>query len=301
MSTNKLGLACLSLGYRSKELHFLQQSVWGMLQGEDVSPCVSCIESDLHQVAAFMNDCQRSMVTELLTQIRTRHEKLAPFVGRIGAETWEAAGKDLQVANELYPERLAADGASSGFKKLQHSDWANLRKLLNSIVNQDERLAAWFEIGERVAEVQWRLMGGVWKDEAYRRNYVLSAVNKLPSREADRVAPFFPGAYSHPDQLSDTFHGLSSFLEKRELDLTAKPKWDGTTLTYKGRSRTFRRQSTGVCVRILDQFEQSGWPASVEVCVPDANIKQAVYFFNQSGPVKLSMNKTFVHWSEKSD
>jgi hypothetical protein len=181
--------------------------------------------------------------------------------------------------------------------------WADLRSMLAAVVGAEARLAAWFDIGDRLADVSWQAFEGreTLPLPAGRWDYVYAGVDRLSARERRIIGPFFPAGYNDGPhlacQLLGTYEGLCGLLEHNEDHITSVPQWDGAAISYRGRRAVLRRQHNSVMCPILTAFERHGWPDSIPL--PGGlkgDVKQAVYNFNKLGVIRLHREGDELRW-----
>jgi hypothetical protein len=134
-----------------------------------------------------------------------------------------------------------------------------------------------------------------------RWDHIYSGVDRLSKRERRIVHPFFPAGYNDPlhlaCQLIGTYRGLCALLQSVGDTITAIPKWDGVAISYRGLRRTIKTQYNSVIVPILDECEKWSWPETVTAPSGlDGDVKQAVYYFNKLGVIRLSLRGTIISW-----
>jgi hypothetical protein len=265
-------LAALRLGFLSRQIHYYQRE-------PDLAGVTAVLrETDraLYGLSSRMNGYQRSTVVELWKRLYDSHS-----VAR----------------------RRLLDGLSEMLKKRQHEYWNDLRAMLAAILAKAQRLTAWFDIGDRLANVSAQLYEGELTVPLSARqwDYIYLGVDRLSNLERRIVRPFFPAGYNDnlhlACQLIGTYSGLCSLLQSVGDDITAIPKWNGTMISYRGRQAIVKRQHNSVIILILDAFEKLGWPDSVPVPRNvGGDVKQAIYHFNKLGVIRLSSHSNLISW-----
>jgi hypothetical protein len=273
-------LAALQLGFLSRQVRNSQETMWGRL--EHAVPAVSSILTELdralHGLSNRMNGYQRSTVLEKLQRLYDSHS--------------------------IIQQRLAeCDGVASILKTKQQELWSDFRAMLVAITAGDQRLVAWFDIGDHLADISWQVSEGRLPLPLTRQQwgYIYSGVDRLPKRERWFIEPFFPEGYKDPEhlacQLMGTYQGLCGLLQSFGDNLTANPQWNGTAISYRRRGATLKRQSNGVIALILDECERLGWPDVV--ALPSnlqGDVKQAIYHFNKLGVIRLFLRGKQITW-----
>jgi hypothetical protein len=275
-------LAALQLGFLSRQVRNCQETMWGSPTPAvpSVTPILKQADRALHGLSSRMNGYQRSTVVEL----------------------W----RRLDNAQSIPPHRLLECGPAAAriFKSRQQELWDDLRGLLAAIIAGEPRLVAWFAIGDHLADIAWQAYEGrvpvPLPPECW--GHIYSSVDRLSERERRIVHPFFPKEYYGPlhlaCQLIGTYRGLCGLLQSVGDNITAKPKWNGTTISYRGRQRTIKTQYNSVIVPILDECERCSWPETVTVPsgLENVAVKQAVYYFNKLGVIRLFLRGNKISW-----
>jgi hypothetical protein len=274
-------LAALRLGFLSRQIRNLQEAMW-TTQAPSLAAVTKIIKDAdraLHGLSNCLNGYQRSTVVEL----------------------WETLYDSLSIA----PHRLlgCSGVAKSILKKQQQELWNDLRAMLAAIITGERRLAAWFDLGDRLADISWQIYEGLLPLPLTPQqwDFLYSGVDRLSRRERRIIGPFFPARYNNhlhlACQLLGTYRGLCGLLQSVGDDILAVPSWDGTTLCYRGRQAGIKRQANSIIIPILDEFEMAGWPEHVLLRKGlDGDVKQAVYHFNKLGIVRLSQDGAGVRW-----
>jgi hypothetical protein len=216
-------------------------------------------------------------------------------------ELWRRLYDSLSIA----PERLlrCANVTGSILKMRQQELWNDLRAMLAAIIAGQPRLGAWFDIGDRLADISWQVNEGrlPLPLTPQQWDFLYSVVDRLSRRERRIIRPFFPAGYNDglhlACQLVGTYRGLCGLLQSVGDDILAVPKWNGMAICYRGRQAVMKRQANSVIIPILDEFEKAGWPE--HLLLPkslDGDVKQAVYHFNKLGVVRLSQDGAGVRW-----
>jgi hypothetical protein len=264
-------LAALRLGFLSRQIRNCQKEP--DLAG--VTTVLKQTDRALHGLSNRMNGYQRSTVVELWKRLYDSHSVV---------------------------RRRLLDGLSEMLKKRQQELWSDLRALLAAIIAKEQRLTAWFDIGDRLADVSAQLYEGQLAVPLSDRqwDYLYLGVDRLSNRQRPSVRLFFPTGYNDSlhlaCQLIGTYSGLCSLLQSPD-NITAIPRWSGTTISYRGRQATIKRQYNSVIIPILDEFEKLGWPDNVVVPPDlDGEVKQAIYYFNKLDVIRLSSHGDLISW-----
>jgi hypothetical protein len=273
-------LAALRVGFLSRQIRNSQETMW-KTQTPGVPNITAVLkEADraLHGLSNRMNGYQRSTVVELWGRLHQAHAIASPLLRGGGAE-----------ANIL--------------KTRQQELWTDLRALLAAIITGEPRLAAWFDIGDNLADISCRLYEGqlALPLSPQQWDHIYSGVDRLSQRERRIIGPFFPAGYNGllhlACQLIGTYQGLCGLLQGVGNNITSVPQWNGMTISYRGRQATIKRQYNSIICPILDEFEKLGWPDLVTLPSDlDGDVKQAVYYFNKLGIVRLSQHGAGVRW-----
>jgi hypothetical protein len=265
-------LAALRLGFLSRQIRNGQKEP--DLAG--VTDVLKQTDRALHGMSNRMNGYQRDTVVELWKRLYDFHSVV---------------------------RRRLLDRLSETLKKRQQELWSDLRALLAAIIKGESRLAAWFDIGDSLADVSAQLYEGQLAIplSPQQWDYIYLGVNRLSNRERRIVRPFFPAGYNDDlhlaCQLIGTYSGLCSLLQSVGDDITAIPKWSGTIISYRGRQATIKRQDNSVIIPILDEFERLGWRELISLPSGlEGEVKQAIYNFNKRGIVRLSQDGSGVRW-----
>jgi hypothetical protein len=174
---------------------------------------------------------------------------------------------------------------------------------ISSERSKEQRLTAWFDIGDRLADFSCKLYEGQLTVPLSARqwDHIYSGVDRLSKRERRIVRPFFPAGYNNllhlACQLIGTYQGLCGLLQGIGDNITAVPRWNGMTISYRGRQAIVKRQYNSVIIPILDEFEKLGWPELISL--PKGlrgDVKQAIYHFNTLGVVRLYQAGSGVRW-----
>src|SRR5262249_18018056 len=150
---------------------------------------------------------------------------------------------------ELWGRLHQAHAITSPLLKTRQQDlWSDLRALLAAIITGESRLAAWFDIGDHLADIACRLYEGQLSLPLSPRHWdhIYSGVERLSRRERRVIGPFFPAGYNSllhlACQLIGTYQGLCGLLQGAGDNITAVPQWNGMTISYRGRQATIKRQ-----------------------------------------------------------
>jgi hypothetical protein len=241
-------LAALRLGFLSRQIRNSQETMWGRQE-----PAVPAVTSTLKEAARAldglsnrMNDYQRSTVVELWRRLHDSHS----------------------IASQRL---LGCSGvAASILKTKQQGLWSDFRALLAAIIAGEQRLAAWFDIGDHLAAASWEVYEGKLPLPLAPRqwDYIYSGADRLSERERRVIYPFFPAGYNDPlhlaCQLIGTYRGLCGLLQSVGDNITATPRWTGKLLVWGSREWRFRNQS-GPLRDLLDAFEKAKWPREVKL------------------------------------
>ena len=269
-----MALAALRLGFLSRQIRNYEEL-------PNITPILRQADRALYGLSNRMNGYQRSTVAEL----------------------WERLSRSHSLARRYLLEQNAAGSVPTPLK-LQHDEiWRDLRVMLSAVISGEPRLMAWFDIGDHLADISSELYEGRVDPplSAQQWDYIYSGVDSLSSRERRLIDPFYPIGYNDglhlACQLIGAFTGLCGLLEYMGDDITAVPKWDGTTISYCGRQKAIRHQVNSIIIPILDAFERLGWPDSIMV-PPDlaGDTKQAIYHFNKLRIIRLSLHGDRLRW-----
>jgi hypothetical protein len=273
-------LAALRLGFLSRQIHNSQETMWKTQTPgvPNITAVLKAADRALHGLSNRLNGYQRSTVVEPWGRLHQAHAIALPLLRGGGAE-----------ANIL--------------KTRQQELWNDLRALLAAIITGESRLAAWFDIGDRVANICCQLYEGQLSLplSPQQWDYIYSGVDRLSQRERRVIEPFFPAGYNGllhlACQLLGTYQGLCGLLQSVGNNITAVPQWNGMTICYRGRQATIKRQANSIICPILDEFEKLGWPDLVTLPSGlEGDVKQAIYHFNKLGIVRLSQHGAGVRW-----
>jgi hypothetical protein len=293
--------SALQAGYNCRLLRHHQRIQWSedLREVKDIDPVVREIETALLGLSSSVSSDQAVEFAALRRRIFALDEK----VSLDGGDAFFEPDTAVFHLRKLRPNEELAVRALQG---MQGQVCYDLHTLLSAIVGRDTRLAAWYDIGDGLADAIWRLeQSSASQISASERAGLFSAVNRLPKRESKKVAAHFPASGRHrlnsaSHHLSVTYEALFTLLGDEPCWLDT-PKWDGVTLSYRNKSKEVRRQANTVIVSILDEFERHGWQDPIDLPESiDGEIKQAVYFFNRKNPpVRLYLRSPrFVLWSD---
>lgn len=269
-----MALAALRLGFLSRQIR-------NCLDLPGIPALLRQADRALHGLSSGMNNYQRSTVVEL----------------------WERFARSHSLARRYRLERNVAGDLPIPLQAQQEEIWHDLRSVLSGIITGEQRLMAWFEIGDHLADMSSQVyLSQVGLPISARHwDYIYSGVDRLSSRERRIIEPFFCGGYNDnlhlASQLIGTYSGLCGLLEYAGDAILAIPKWDGTTISYRGRQTTIKRQHNSIIVPILDECERQVWPDTI--ILPNGlrgDVKQAIYHFNKLGVVRLSQDGNRLRW-----
>jgi hypothetical protein len=216
-------LAALELGFHTRMLRTLQESVWAV-KFEDIHNVDAGLESIHRRLVALsdrLNLVQFSRFMELKTQIEDRHDEAAVFKGQLRGELF-AEVDDPEEAMRRLPCRIEERaGVLRGWQK---QDWEEVRLLTWKAVEGDRRLEAWWEIGLRLADMMLRVGTpadpATWTEADVKG--LLAAVAKLPGEEKAWVEDILPSTPPteprFPFLLNQAYKDLRGFIlefEKR--------------------------------------------------------------------------------------
>jgi hypothetical protein len=262
-------LAALRLGFLSRQIRNCHKEP--DLAG--VTAVLTQTDRVLHGLSNRMNGYQRDTVVELWKRLYDSHSVM---------------------------QRRLLNGLSEMLKKRQQELWSDLRALLAAILAKEQRLTAWLDIGDRLADVSAQLYEGQLAVPLSARQWddVYLGVDRLSNRQRRFVRPFFPVGYNDSlhlaCQLIGTYSGLCRLLQSPD-NITTIPRWNGTTISFRGRQAAIKRQHNSVTIPILDEFEKHGWPDYV-VAPQEGDVKQAIYYLNKLGVIRLSSHSDLISW-----
>jgi hypothetical protein len=263
-------LAALQSGFLSRQIRNSQETMWGRQETAVPAVTLTLKEADraLHGLSNRMNGYQRSTVVELWKRLYDSHA---------------IASKRLLVCSR----------AEAGILKThQQGLWTELRALLEAIVRGEQRLAAWFEIGDRLAETSWQVHEGKLPLPLGRQqwDYIYSGADRLSERERWLIGPFFPARYNDhlhlACQLIGTYRGLCGLLQNVGDNITATPRWTGNLLIWRANQWRFRNQKNGPVRMLLDALEKAKWPRFIKLnhLDPDQVHEAARYLRRRTRP-----------------
>lgn len=210
-------LAALELGFHTRLLRTLQESVWATdpLHIHDVDPVLESIRRRLLALSDRLNEVQFGHFREVAARIEERHEIAAVFGGRVRNELHDEVG-DPEEVTRLYLRRL--DERSVVLRTWQREDWHEVRLLSWKAVEGDRRLEAWWEIGLRLADMMLRVgtpeAPAIWTEEDVEG--LLAAVAKLPGEEKAWVEDILPSTPPSdprfPFLLNEAYRDLQEFI-----------------------------------------------------------------------------------------
>jgi hypothetical protein len=312
-------LAAIQLGYLSRELRFQVDRVWyehPFKPHRDIAPTLSAVDGCLNALSNRMDSDQRTRATNLLTQIATRHDGVCEYMAAVAFKEIQKAERGRKTGHLRFREIIEEDGGQELWQRDQRQDWTALSNLLQAIVRPGSRLAAWFEIGDHLADIRGQL-GTQYITELDQKNlaYLSSGVEKLRFPEKEEVRHFFtvvrirpgqtPSALAFFKQIERTYQRLCWLIENR--DLQAKPIWDGAALSYRGKFRPWKRQKGAkekkeVVGPILDELQKQDWLEFIEApeAIKDGDVTQALSRFSKTAPIRLWFGGSRIYWEPAS-
>jgi hypothetical protein len=302
--------AALRLGYLPWMLKLCQESLWEPKVTDilDVHDPLDGIHSALAAFAHRMAGIQLEAIAELVNRMRLRHRRGAD----LNVEKWHSLlaqepGNTMAHYRD-YLKYLRRDETAKMFRSWQKEDWQCLHDSLKPVIDGERRLEGYRDIGDHIGEVMDGLAHGCisapLSEDQWGR--VTSGIKKLPLREQREIEPYFPARGDDTALVlvfGRTIRRLGHFLSTHEDYLTAKPHWDGRTISYRGRSAQIKVQKNGVIGIILDAGESAGWEAPFSFVLPadldQRSVTDAVYYFNHTHRVIwLAVNGTTARWHQ---
>jgi hypothetical protein len=219
-------LAALELGFHTRMLRTLQESVWAV-KFEDIHNVDAGLESIHRRLVALsdrLNLLQFSRFLELKTRIEDRHDEAAVFKGQLRGELFAEVG-DPEEAMRRLPRRV--EERAGVLRGWQRQDWEEVRLIAWKAVEGDRRLEAWWEIGLRLADMILRMgtpeTPATWTEADVKG--LLAAVAKLPGEEKAWVEDILPSTPPteprFPFLLNAAYKDLRGFItefEKRRAE-----------------------------------------------------------------------------------
>jgi len=252
-------LAAFQLGYETRRLRMLQQTLWALCPAAaaNVHPCVREIDRQLLALSNNLNEYQYSRFDHLRKRLIDRHEAAARTKGTILAEIidqYEDPVDAFRRLQQLCPERCRF------FVVMQEQDWQELRCLTRMAVQASPQLCARWEIGYGLAEC---LATGN-TPPVQEHELLVSGMQKLSAKEQASVGGILAAPLSQEtyDDLADFFLATVSGEEH------TKPVWNNTARTLRVGGKLvarWRAQGEGALqLKVLTSFQTQGWPEAVE-------------------------------------
>jgi hypothetical protein len=169
-------LAALRLGYLSRQIRNLQETMWkAQTPGvPNIKAVLKEADRALHGLSNRMNGYQRSTVVDLWSGLHQAHAIALPLL-------------------------RGSSAAARILKTRQQELWSDLRALLAAIITGESRLAAWFDIGDHLADISCQLYEGQLSLplSPVQWDHIYSGVDRLSQREQRVIGPFFPAGYNN--------------------------------------------------------------------------------------------------------
>jgi hypothetical protein len=293
-------LSAFQLGFLPWKVKRRQETLWSDRPTDikEVDDPLIEVELALPALADRITGQFEQQLQKLRQRLEERHryiagENVARYFALLKTETGERR-------RERYHDYLAGE-TNHQFREWQREDWNNLRDLLAAAVTGDQRLLGYYEMGDHLGEATHLATPASGPQSKRDRDYILAGMKRLPLREQREIEPFFLPTSLGLFGLARRMEKLGRFLKDHEGDLGARPKWDGRTLTYRGRSEQVRIQDKSVMTVILDEGEGQGWPDAIRLSAKLMGNKRSVanaihYFEREHKLLEFSVNGNRVLW-----
>lgn len=270
-------LVALELGFHTRLLRTLQESVWAVCLKDmhNVNPALDSIHRRLVALSDRLNQLQFSHFSELKTRIEDRHDEAAVFKSHLRNELFEEVS-DPKEAMRLLPRRIEQRaGVLRGWQK---QDWDEVRLLTWKAVEGERRLEGWWEIGLRMADMMLRVgtseAPATWTEADVKG--LLAAVAKLPGEEKAWVEDILPSTPPteprFPFLLNEAYKDLRGFIPEfekrraeyppiREEDEAAEEfthSNDFRRCTWRGKPFRFSKTQARMFEALYRDWEQGG-------------------------------------------
>ena len=293
-------LAAIRIGFLIRRVEHESVTDWTapLMKGPDIDETFQVIERELLSLSHRFSDFEARKISDLRNQMA----KLSETVFKIRADL---ILEKPSLGRDEMQQRIETDPEVPILKKLQRNLFEDFRNILLPVIGDDWRIAAWFEIGDRLGHTIFRFMRGEIKIplSPFEFGELRSGVRKLPQHLQSRVGPFFPDpnreGYDLAAELGDTYEGLCNWILK--LSPMARPVWDGAAIRYQGKSHSIKMQHNSVIVPILERCERLGWPLYITHKLDIDNVKQALLKFNKAKVVRLSQSGNQIRWHDPDE
>jgi hypothetical protein len=270
-------LVALELGFHTRRLRTLQESVWDFrlsnIHGVDAG--LDSIQRRLLALSDRLNVPQYALFTDLRNRIEERHDAAARFGGEIKGEVCKEA-TDPDTAMRAYASRV--EERAVVLRAWQREDFEEVRLLSRKAVEGDQRLAAWWDIGFLMADIMLRPgtpeSPATWTEGDM--DGLLGAVAKLPSEEKAWVEDILPSTLPteprFPLLVNEAYKDLRAFIpefEKRRAQHAPSKETDETVeefscskdyrhWTWRGKSFHFSKTQALMMKALLEDWERGG-------------------------------------------
>ncbi len=270
-------LAALELGFHTRMLWTLQESVWATritdMQGVDSG--LDAIQRRLLVLSDRLNVPQFALFADLRNRIEERHDAASLFGGEIRMEVCKEVA-DPAEAMRVYARRV--EERAVVLRAWQKQDREEVRSLSWKAVEGDRRLEAWWEIGLRMADLMLRPgtpeAPATWTEADV--DALLAAVAKLPAEEKVWVEDFLPSTPTtdprFPLLLNEAYQDMRSFItefEERRAQFTPADEEDEIAeefthssdfrrCAWRGKTFTFSKLQARMFEALYRDWERGG-------------------------------------------
>ena len=306
-----LGTLALRMGFASQELAYVQQHVWDAtrmwdeeaMDRTDVVDIMATLSEVLIGLRAYLSDFQAEEFGKIRTRTIGRHEIATEYLDKMFDDAVDQA-PTYEDAKALFVNNLKQGTTVDGWKTWQKEDWTCICDLMMVALRGDQRLVAWFQIGERSAKALFDTFSRKSTPPDFDLAHIYAPMNILRGEERRAAQGLIPYHYSDAFDLVitlwGTFNALCKLLDEHESDLLAVPQWDGSDLVFRGKRASVSVWAGSATSIILTLFQEKGWPDTITVPATSAagvQIKNARFELNKKGILKFSQNGFSISWS----